>query len=345
MKLRSILFLCLSLIITEQAFSQNPPVKTKRLHVVADNNGVAILAEDDAGNDILKAEETGGVRTTTITGTLTVDNNQISYAEMQDVSAGSKLMGRGDSGSGDPQEITLGTNLSMSGTTLNATGESTSIDLFMRYRDDFLAGLQTMPWGGVSVNSGTNAISTFGVDGTEQSSGVVASSTGTNTTGGAGIATASTDLITFGFGFTYKFTARVALSAASDGTDTYTVRIGFLDSQTANSTDGAYFRYTHGTNSGKWEAVTVSNGVETAEDTGIAGAGDTSFHHFEITATGTQIDFKIDGSLTNDITTNIINDASRLTSHGVHIRKSAGTTARILYTDYLDLIMTRSTAR
>jgi hypothetical protein len=34
----------------------------------------------------------------------------------------SKLLGRGDSGAGIPQEITLGTNLSITGTTLNATG-------------------------------------------------------------------------------------------------------------------------------------------------------------------------------------------------------------------------------
>src|SRR4030067_206729 len=41
---------------------------------------------------------------------------------MQNVSAASKLLGRGDSGGGDPQEIGLGTTLSMVGTTLNATG-------------------------------------------------------------------------------------------------------------------------------------------------------------------------------------------------------------------------------
>jgi hypothetical protein len=38
------------------------------------------------------------------------------------ISAASKLLGRGDSGAGDPQEITLGTNLSITGTTLNASG-------------------------------------------------------------------------------------------------------------------------------------------------------------------------------------------------------------------------------
>lgn len=70
------------------------------------------------GSDGDKGDVTvGGTGTT-----LTIDNDAVTYAKMQDVSAASKLLGRGDGGSGDPQEITLGTNLSMSGTTLNAAG-------------------------------------------------------------------------------------------------------------------------------------------------------------------------------------------------------------------------------
>jgi Pectate lyase superfamily protein/Repeat of unknown function (DUF5907) len=53
----------------------------------------------------------------------TIDNDVVTYAKMQNVSAISKLLGRGDSGApGDVQEITLGTNLTMAGTTLNAAG-------------------------------------------------------------------------------------------------------------------------------------------------------------------------------------------------------------------------------
>lgn len=53
----------------------------------------------------------------------TVDNDAITYAKMQNVSAASRVLGRGSAaGAGDVQELTLGTNLSMSGTTLNASG-------------------------------------------------------------------------------------------------------------------------------------------------------------------------------------------------------------------------------
>ncbi len=52
---------------------------------------------------------------------LRVKDAGITYAKIQNVSAASKLLGRGDSGSGAPQEITIGSGLAMTGTTLSAT--------------------------------------------------------------------------------------------------------------------------------------------------------------------------------------------------------------------------------
>lgn len=76
---------------------------------------------------------TGTIQTSAFTGDVTksaggtattIANDAVTYAKMQNVSAASRLLGRGDSGSGDPQEITLGSGLSMTGTTLSATGSS-----------------------------------------------------------------------------------------------------------------------------------------------------------------------------------------------------------------------------
>ena len=75
------------------------------------------------GSNLRRAALTGDVTASAGSNTTTIANDAVSYAKLQNVSAASRLLGRGSaSGAGDTEEITLGTGLSMSGTTLNASG-------------------------------------------------------------------------------------------------------------------------------------------------------------------------------------------------------------------------------
>lgn len=141
-----------------------------------------------------------------------------------------------------------------------------------------------------------------------------------------------------------------ALQQLSNGTDTYTIREGFLDSLTATEPgNGCYFRYTDSVNSGKWQCVTRANNVETATDSGITAATSASAmtkKQVIVNAAGTSVDFYIAGSKVATNTTNIPTGANRNTGYGISVARSAGTAScNPIGLDYTSVLYTFTTAR
>lgn len=142
------------------------------------------------------------------------------------------------------------------------------------------------------------------------------------------------------------------LFSLSDGTNTYTAWAGWIN--TANSastpTNGAFFRYTHGTNSGKYQCVTVSAGAENATDSGVT-ASASVFHDMEIevNAAATSVRFWIDGVQvggTHSTAANIPTATGRECGPAIKILNSLGTAGvRATLADFLAYRFDPTTAR
>lgn len=134
------------------------------------------------------------------------------------------------------------------------------------------------------------------------------------------------------------------LSALSDAIDTYSSRMGFVNSFVAGVTEGCYFTYTHGTNSGKWQIITVSGGVATTSDSGIA--ADTNYHSFriEVNAGATSVSFYIDDVQTSN-SPSVTNIPTVILYPSAAFLKTVGTTRRALIVDAFSLMQQLTTPR
>lgn len=223
--------------------------------------------------------------------------------------------------------------------------------------DHFLDGTRTVTFkddffGRTSVNgspfiesaSGTGADVDTNVRASEPSHpGIASLTTGTDSTGYASLVTRNQSCIALGGGV-WKIQVVFLVPTLSDGTDTYTMRLGLGDSTVgAAATDGVLIDYTHSVNSGKFRAVTRSNSTETATDTGVTVAIDTWYRlDVVVNADASEVEFWLREGDTGDPTlvathsTNIPTGVGRETGVQLSILKSAGTSARLLHVDYTE---------
>jgi hypothetical protein len=111
--------------------TNNINTTTTRLKITGGSNG-QVLSTDGAGNiswktDSITDGDKGDITVSASGATWTVDNDAVTFGKMQNI-ATARLLGRGTAGTGDIEEIQLGSNLSLSGTTLNATSGLTDGD-------------------------------------------------------------------------------------------------------------------------------------------------------------------------------------------------------------------------
>ena len=192
--------------------------------------------------------------------------------------------------------------------------------------------------------------STSNVAGTPRHFGARNFSLGTSTTGSGSVFPGGNDVIgPLGNNQYWRFDFGLKVLQLSNGTDNYTLRVGFIDTATVESTDGAFFRYNHAVNSGKWERVTRNNGSETgtALDTGVT-VGTTNFTQLTVIVDplGHNAQFFIDGVSVGTNTANIPTGAGRNTSYGMMFLKSAGTTdTEFLTVDSIQILTYSNIAR
>jgi hypothetical protein len=144
-------------------------------------------------------------------------------------------------------------------------------------------------------------------------------------------------------------TTRIRIPNLSDGTNSYNLRIGMVNSlNQVNIGDGCIFTYdlsgtqTGSSASSNWQALTANTNVRTFTNTTTAVSANT-WVKLRIVANSSNVFFYVNNILVATHTTNIPTSVNLVPY--IDIRKTAGSTARTLEVDYSTIDIKYSTAR
>lgn len=215
--------------------------------------------------------------------------------------------------------------------------------------DDFDYNSFGSPWGTNTTGTGAavGAQATDHVDSTEHAVGEINLAVGTTTTGRCAIRRCANSIL-FASSGALELEWRGTVGSASTVAEEFVVLWGFGDAYTSSSepTNGAYIAYRRLVDGDFWVCVTRDNSSETKTVTSVVPAS-SSLHIFKITVNeaGTSVAFYIDGTNVATHTTNIPTAAGRRVGIGANFYKTAGTTGRWIYLDWMRFKLVRSSAR
>lgn len=215
---------------------------------------------------------------------------------------------------------------------------------FVEVFDDLIAPLA---WNGSTSGTGSARTTASAFNSAENTVGMVGCFTGTTTSGRASNFDGDEGLW-FANGWTWMLETRACVDTLADATNDYAVYVGFCDNNlnASEPNDGAYFKYVRSVTGTFWVCSTANNGARTNTTTAVAPAGlIMQVLRVDVNEAGTSVEFRIDGVLVATHTTNIPSASARSTGIGQKIVKSAGSTSRTLYIDYIHLQGSRTTDR
>lgn len=210
----------------------------------------------------------------------------------------------------------------------------------MRIREDWVGGTAngSTNWSATASGAGA-AAATVATHQDNTHPGILVLSTGTTTGGRVGVGpwVVGVPAMHVGSAEEVYFDALVRFDNLPDGIEDYVVRVGFGDVKTnAGFTEGVYFTLSRAfAGDTEWRAQTTAASVSTTTDTNT-GATAAGWQRLTIRkARGTTTwKFYIDGTLVATHTTNI---PTGPVAPVIIIQKAAGTTARLMYNDYVDV--------